>query len=137
MTVGTPPLSGMEQGLVDATWLFGLAGGTNQAFVAGLAAPNAASQATATPIPANTSLVQIDSSVATGSVTLPLALAGTDLAINNNTGNAVNMYASLVINQLTGALDTINAGANSAPVTLTANTITLVMCTKNGKWYTK
>jgi len=137
MTVGNPPLAGMEEGLVDATWLRGLAGGQNEFFQNGLAAPNAASQATGTPIPTGMALVEVDSSVSTGSVVLPFAAAGTEIQLINNTANTVNVYASPVINPSTGALDTINALANATAFPATANNLFAFACAKNGKWAAK
>jgi hypothetical protein len=136
MTIGTPPGTGPQ--LVDGLWLAGIAGGLNQTYQAGLTAPNAASQATATVVPSGISLVEVDTSVANGSLVLPAAIAGTEISIINNTANTLNIYANAAINQATGALDTINALANASPFTgATLNSITWIACAKNGKWYTK
>lgn len=136
MTVGTPP--GTGPGLVDGAWLAGLAGGGNLTAQSGLAAPNANSQATATVIPPGIYLVEVDSSVATGSVVLPPAVAGTELALINNGTGVLNVFADPTINQLTGALDTINNVANGTAVaTVTAPSTTWYSCAKNGKWFSK
>jgi hypothetical protein len=137
MTVGTPPLAGMEEGLVDANWLRGLAATQNEASIFGLAAPNANVQATATPIPSGFALVQVDSAVATGSVVLPFAASGTEIQIINNTAVQVNVFANAALNPLTGALDTINALANVAAFLAAANSIFAFACAKNGKWGAK
>lgn len=136
MTVGTPPGTGPQ--LVDGSWLTGLAGGQNQTYAAGLAAPNANNQATATVIPSGASLVEVDSAVSTGSVVLPAAIAGTELTIINNAGQTINVFANAAVNQLTGALDTINALSNATAFPLTtAIGVLWIACAKNGKWFTK
>lgn len=138
--VGTPPGTGFQ--LVDGVWLTGLAGGANQIYAAGIAAPNANSQATATPVPAVTSLIEVDSSVATGSLVLPAAVAGSQITIINNTANALNTFANVRVNQLTGALDTINSLSNGTAFTgITGNggasPVVIFTCAKNGLWLTK
>ena len=136
MTVGTPPGTGFQ--LVDGNWLNGLAGGTNNNYVSGLAAPNAASQATATPIPSNVEFVEIDSAVPNGSLVLPLAIAGTQIACINTVAQTVNYYANAGINPLTGAQDTINGASNATPFnTSTSAAVIIFYCAKNGSWRTK
>lgn len=138
--VGTPPGTGFQ--LVDGVWLTGLAGGANQIYAAGLSAPNAASQSTATPIPATTSLIEVDSSVSTGSLVLPAAVAGSQITVINNTANGLDVYANTRLNQLTGALDTINTSTNTTAFTgITGNggatPVIIFSCAKNGLWLTK
>ena len=135
MVTGTPPGAGFQ--LVDGAWLSGLAGGQNQSYQAGVTANNAASQATATQIPSLISIVEVDTSVSTGSLVLPAAVAGSEITLINNTGNTINVYASLVTNALTGSLDTINALSNATALQPTANTVTIFYCAKNGHWLTK
>ena len=139
MTVGTPPGTGPQ--LVDGAWLLGISGGENQTFGI-VAAPNAASQSTGTPIPSGVSLIEIDSGVNTGSVVLPAAVAGTEISIINNlgSGNAVNVYANPATNQLTGTLDKIGNASNATATPIsgaTAGTIMWFACAKNGAWYSK
>jgi hypothetical protein len=123
--------------LVDGIWLAGLAGGQNQTYIAGVTANNAASQTTATAIASGLSLVEVDTAVATGSVNLPAAVAGTEVTIINNTAVSINVYASPIINQTTGALDTINALPNANPLQPAANSVTWLACAKNGHWLSK
>jgi hypothetical protein len=138
MTVGLPPLANMEQGLVDATWLNGLAAGQNQTFQSGLAAPNAANQGTATPVPSGISMVEVDSSVNTGSLVLPFAVAGTEISIIQNGTGVLNIYANAGTNPLTAAQDQINNASNAtAFATVTSPSVTWFACAKNGKWYAK
>jgi hypothetical protein len=138
--VGTAPGTGFQ--LVDGAWLTGLAGGANQLYAAGLNAPNANSQSTATPIPATTALIEVDSSVANGSLVLPAAVAGSQITVINNTSNALSIYANTRVNQFTGSLDTINqTGSNTTAFAVTASggalPVAIFTSAKNGLWLTK
>ncbi len=135
MTVGTQPGNGPQ--LIDGTWVNGLAGGQNQTYQSGLTANNAASQSTATSIPAGIAIVEVDTSVANGSLVLPFANAGTEFALNNNTANSLDVYAQPGTNAATSSLDTINSLSNTTAFSAGANAITVFMCAKNGKWFTK
>jgi hypothetical protein len=139
MTVGTPPGTGI--GMVDGAWLNALAGGLNQTYQAGVAATTAASQANGFHYPSGINILEVDSSVATGSIVLPAAVAGTELTIVNTTANALNVYANPSINQLTGSTDQINGASNATAFTVTAsggaNPVPIFYCAKNGAWWTK
>ena len=134
MTVGTPP--GTGPALVDGIWLQGLAGGTNQVAASGLTANNT-TQATATSVPANTSIVEFDTVASSGAAVLPAAVSGTIIDVINNGANPLIVFANLAVNQLTAAQDTINALSNGTGFSVTNATITIFYCAKNGHWLTK
>jgi hypothetical protein len=135
MTVGTPPGTGPQ--LVDGTWLQGLAGGANQSYIAGINL-TVNNQNTGYFLPGLLQLAEVDTAVASGSLTLPAAQAGTEITIfNNGTGQTINIFANPHINQLTGALDTIQATSNATATTLANNAVLILYCCKNGLWLFK
>lgn len=73
MIVGTPP--GTGPGLVDGVWLNGLAGGVNQTYISDVNLTQGASQTAGYFLPSLLQLVEVDTAVANGSLTLPAALA--------------------------------------------------------------
>jgi len=135
MTVGTPPLAGMEQGLVDATWLLGIAAGQNETFQSGITAAGT-TQAGATQLPSGIALIEIDTAPANAGVALPFAIAGTEIGVFNATSSTtLKYYPNVANNPLTGAQDTIN-GATSV-TTPGAQSVTWFSCAKNGIWGAK
>lgn len=140
MTIGRPPQQGQGIGMPDFVWLNGLAGGNNL-WTQSVSALNAASQATAPVIGApnaqgiEATLISVDASVANGSLQLPQAIAGKEIAILNTTANAVNVYANINVNKATGALDVVQGVPNANLINLAASPATLFFfCPKNGVW---
>lgn len=136
MPYGVPPGTGPQ--LVDGAWLTGLAGGVNQSFIAGVnLATN--SQTTGYFLPGLLQLVEVDTAIASGSLTLPAALAGTEIAIfNNATGQTINVFANPNPNaQNAGALDKINTLSNATAITIANNTNLIFFSMKSGLWLTK
>lgn len=143
MTIGRPPQQGQGIGQPDFVWLNGLAGGNNFNCQT-VAAPNAASQATATQIGVpnaqgiEAALIDCNSSVNTGSLQLPQAVKGKELSILNRTANTINVYASPQVNKVTGALDVIiGAGAsntNATAVTIATFVANYFFCPVDGVW---
>ena len=113
--VGQPPLPSRGPGLVDGTWLNGLAGGMNMLYQNGLTAAGT-NQATAFPIQSGIALVEF-STVASGTgANLPTALPGQCVIVFNHGANTLTVYPAVRNNPVTGGQDTI-AGATSATIT--------------------
>lgn len=129
---GTPPTPSNGMGLVDGSWLNGLAGGQNESYQYGIAAAGT-TQATATQLPAGIALIQVDSG--TGGFALPACLAGTELSVFNNSGATLTAYPSVKNNPVTGAQDTINSSTSMGSLTTAASYF--FMCAKNGTWGAK
>lgn len=129
-TVGTPPVPATGPGLVDGTWLNGLANGYNYSFQSGITALGT-TQATATALPAGIYMVEVDTAGSGTGVNLPPCLAGTQLIIYNNGLNTINIFPAVANNPITAAQDTIN---NLTSVTLASHTQTAAACAKNGIW---
>ncbi len=110
-TVGIPPNPATGFGLVDGTWLNGLAGGSNFAYQYGITAAGT-TQATATQIPANIYLVEVDTTAASTGVNLPPALPGTAVVLYNNGASTLAVYPAVANNPITAAQDTINNGTS-------------------------
>ena len=132
---GQSPIPSNGPGLVDGTWLNGLAGGLNNLYQYGLTATGS-TQAGAAQMPSGYSLLEVDSSTAsTGiGVALPFCYQGTSLSIYDNTGNNLTAYPNVTNNPQTAAQDTIN---NTTSVTITAHTPEYFSCAKNGIWSAK
>jgi hypothetical protein len=117
------------------TNLFSVAQAINQmnqaAASQAVAAPNANSQATCTVI--TTPLVNVTSSVGTGSLCLPTATAGSFVFLSNTTGNTVNVFGS---NQpfVPGVQDTINATAGSTANAVVTVAHVVFFSPANGVW---
>jgi hypothetical protein len=128
----------MEQGLIDGTWLIGLAGGQNQLSVNGLTAHSGGGQASALPIPPGIYMVEFDTVAAGGdSAGLPFAgSTGVEIAVINNTANSMNVFANPGTNPATGAADTLNGGAGTA-LAVTAHSVGFIACAKLGVWIGK
>ena len=86
-------------------------------------------QATATVLPLRTAYNVPTVPAGTG-VLLPLSWTGAEIAVNNNQGtNALLIYPN--------GTETINAGAAGVALSIAINTITILYCFTQGKWYTK
>jgi hypothetical protein len=127
--VGTPP--GTGPGLVDGAWLNGLAGGQNYTYQSGITAAGT-TQATATALPTNIYLIEIDTVAASTGVNLPPCLPGTQMQIYNNGAQTLTIYPAVANNPLTAAQDTIN---NATSITLASHVATSPACAKAGNWY--
>jgi hypothetical protein len=135
LAVGTPPTPATGPGLVDGTWLNGLAGGQNATFVSGLTATGT-TQATALQLSAGIQLIEIDTVAASTGVALPACVAGTELSIYNNGASTLTVYPQIANNALTAAQDTIN-NATSFSGGIATHVIVWFACAKNGVWAAK
>src|ERR1700731_1463542 len=127
--VGTPP--GTGPGLVDGAWLNGLAGGQNYTYQSGITAAGT-TQATATQLPTNIYLIEIDTVASSTGVNLPPCIPGTQMQIYNNGANTPPIYPAVPNNPITAAQDTINNGTS---ITLASHVATSPACAKAGVWY--
>lgn len=109
--VGQPPIPSNGFGAVDGAWLNGLAGGSNFAYQSGITAAGT-TQATATQLPANVYLVEVDTAAASTGVNLPPALKGAALTVYNNGAQTLAVYPTVPNNPITAAQDTINNGTS-------------------------
>jgi hypothetical protein len=130
MTVGIPPDDGNE--LINGLWAKGIAAGQNFSYLAGVTAAGA-NQAAAFQLLPGFMLIEIDGGGSATGVALPPAVAGTVIAIFNNTAQTnLVVYPSIVNNGLTAAQDTIN---NTTSLAFTAARQLLIFtCAKNGVW---
>jgi hypothetical protein len=134
-TVGVPPIPATGPGLVDGTWLNGLAGGSNFAYQSGITAHAGGTQAAAFQLLPGVALFQISTVATTGdSVALPECVQGTWLMIANAGTGTLDVYGSPITNGASGTLDTINATAGTSAYTLATNTNAIFFCPKNGAW---
>ena len=135
-TVGQPPLPATGPGLVDGTWLNGLAGGANVLAAFGITSSGITS-ATAAQLSQGFRLYQVDTApTSNGAVNLPLCAAGLDITVINNSSNTLLVFPSLLVNSLTNTQDTLD-GVNSAGGAINVLTISSAefYCSKNGKWF--
>lgn len=126
---GIPPGTGPS--LIDGRWLNALAGGVNYSFASGIAAAGT-TQATSTPLPTMARLISVDTVAAGAGVSLPPAIAGTQISLYNSSANTLTIYPSIINNPKTGVQDTIDS-------TLTSETIAshqhgFLFCAKTGNW---
>lgn len=135
--VGNPPTPNNGPGLVDGTWLNGLAGGQNQSYQAGIAAAGTSSHATSTQLPAGIALIEVDTVAANSGVSLPPAVAGTSIAVFNSTATTLTVYPSISNNPATGSQDTINGGASFSATGASGGTVSVFICAKTGVWGAK
>lgn len=134
-TIGTPPVPATGPGLVDGTWLNGLAAGQNRTFVNALTAHAGGTQAAALQIPTGMALVGFGTVATTGdSAKLPFALTGTTIMVRNAGAQTMNVYANDGTNRTTATTDKINGAANTAAYTLAANTVAIFFCALDGAW---
>ncbi len=133
---GTPPTPATGPGLVDGLWLNGLAGGTNNIVVTGITVAGSTS-ATALQLTPGFSMYELDTApTSNGAVNLPLCVAGTNLAVINNTTNTIFVFPSLLVNTLTATQDTLD-GVNSAggAINIVTTSAAEFYCARNGKWF--
>jgi hypothetical protein len=131
--VGTPPGTGM--GLVDGTWLMGLAGSQNNTFQSGITAAGT-TQATATALPAGIYLIEVDTAAASTGVALPPCIPGTEINVYNNGANTITVYPAVANNPISAAQDTINNGTTLSGG-LATHTPQVFSCAKAGVWSSK
>jgi hypothetical protein len=132
--VGIPPNPSSGFGLVDGTWLNGLAGGSNFSYQSAITAAGT-TQATATQLPANIYLVEVDTTAASTGVNLPPALPGTSLVLYNNGASTLAIYPTVPNNPITSAQDTVNAsGTNTTSTTLATHVRLSCSVAKAGVW---
>lgn len=131
-TVGQAPLS-TGPGLIDGTWLNGLAGGTNNLAQSGITAAGT-NQATAFQLPAQVAMLEVDTAASSTGVALPQCVAGTRLWLRNAGASTLSIYGNATQNSLTAANDTINGTAGSSAYTILTNTNAVFFCAKNGAW---
>ena len=135
-TIGQPPLPATGPGLVDGTWLNGLAGGANVLGVFGVTSTGVTS-ATASQLSQGFRLYQVDTApTSNGGVNLPLCAAGLDVTVINNSSNTLLVWPSLLVNSLTSTQDTLD-GVNSAggAINILVTSAAEFYCAKNGKWF--
>lgn len=130
---GTPPVPGMN--VIDGSWLLGLANGVNNSYQYGITAAGT-TQATATALPTNTYLIEVDTTAASTGVNLVPAFPGTEFSLYNNGANTLTLYPSVANNPLSSpsAQDTINNGSST---TLSSHTLIYCMSAKVGIWACK
>ena len=133
---GTPPTPATGPGLVDGTWLNGLAGGTNALSVFGITITGSTS-ATALQLTPGFRLYELDTApTSNGAVNLPVCVAGGNLTVINNTTNTIFVFPSLLINSTTATQDTLD-GVNSAggSINIATTSAAEFYCARNGKWF--
>lgn len=130
--VGTPPIPSNGFGMVDGTWLNGLAGGTNYSYQSGISAAGT-TQATATQLPAGIFLLEVDTVGSGAGVNLPPCVPGTQNVLYNNGANPLAVYPSVTNNPITAAQDTINNGS-SLSGNLASHVSIAFACAKAGVW---
>lgn len=126
--IGNPPQNG--PGLIDGTWLNGLANGQNYSYQSGITAAGT-TQATALQLPASVYMIEVDTTAASTGVNAPPALPGTQFVLYNNGAQTLTIYPAVANNPTTAAQDTINNGTS---ITLTAHTSIAFACAKAGVW---
>jgi hypothetical protein len=131
--VGVPPVPSNGPGLVDGTWLVGLAGGANSVYQYGISAAGT-TQATATQMPAAIKLMEVDTAASSSGVALPFCYQGTEFGIYNNGANTLTVYPNVANNPITAAQDTID---NTTTVSVSSHTAEIFFCAKNGVWAAK
>lgn len=132
---GMPPLPATGPGLVDGTWLNGLAGGTNYAAQYGITAHAGGTQAAAFQLPQGYAILQVGTVATTDdSVALPQCVQGSFIFLANAGASTLDVYGSPVTNGLTAGHDTINGTAGTSAYTLLTETNAIFFCAKNGAW---
>lgn len=106
---GTVPLPGFQT--IDGNWLIGLAGGVNYSYEYAITAAGT-TQATATQLPSQIRLIEVDTASASTGVNLPPALPGTAVSLYNNGAQTLAVYPTVLNNPVTAAQDTINNGTS-------------------------
>ena len=124
-----PPANGGFR-LMDSAYVLGISQGVNNTFTNGLVGAGT-TQATATVLPANTKLYELDTVASSTGFTLPFALTGTLLHIYNNGAQTATIYPNVTSNPVTGAQDTINNGTST---TILTHVKLSCMAAKDGVW---
>lgn len=134
-TYGTPPTPATGPGLVDGTWLNGIAGGQNRLTINALTAHAGGTQSAAFQIPAGVALVGFATVATTGdSAKLPFALAGSIIMVRNAGAQTLNIYANNATNSATSTTDKINGASNATAYTLAADTSAIFFSARDGAW---
>lgn len=128
---GQKPTTGFQA--PDGDWLQGVADGVNWNYQYNITAAGT-NQATATQLPANKPLVELDTVSSGTGATLPTALQGTTIYLYNNGASNAVIYPAVANNPATSAQDTIN---NTTSVTVNAHTAEMFFCVKTGVWAAK
>lgn len=130
--VGVAPPVGSGPALQDGAWLNGVAGGSNFSYQYGITAAGT-TQATATQLPANTYLLEVDTTASGTGVNLPPCLSGTSNVLYNNGASTLTVYPAVANNPITGSQDTINNGTTLSGGLATHAQISFA-CIKPGVW---
>jgi hypothetical protein len=110
---GNVPFNGFQA--IDGTYVLGLSNGVNYSYQSGITAAGT-TQATATQLPANIRLIEVDTAAASTGVNLPPALTGIAVSLYNNGAQTLTVYPAVANNPVTAAQDTINnASSFSGP----------------------
>jgi len=142
MTTGRAPTPGVGFGTADGLWLNGLAGGDNnyvQDVTASTTQTAAGAAAMGQPNAQGifASLIRILTVAnANDAVSLPQASKGRYLMVLNAAANNAGVFASPLLNKVTGVADTIIGAGNAAAasVTLNGRTAALFFCPADGTW---
>lgn len=129
--VGQTPAPGYV--LPDGNWLLGLSEGVNNTYQYGISAAGS-TQAGATQLPSQKTLVEVDTVASGAGVALPSCLVGTEISLYNNGANTLTVYPTVSNNPVTGAQDTIN---NSTSLSLSSHAPEYFFCANNGNWAAK
>jgi hypothetical protein len=128
--VGRPPPANGGFRLMDSQWVLGVSQGVNNTYASGLTGAGT-TQATATALPANTSMYELDTVGASTGFNLPFAFSGTRLSIYNATGTTATIYPAVTNNPVTAAQDTINS---STSTTILTHVKLTCAAAKDGVW---
>lgn len=131
--VGIPPTTGF--GAVDGGWLFGLANGRNRSYQYAISAAGT-TQTTATQLPSDFALLEVDTAASSTGVNLPFCKQGTTISLYNNGAQTLTVYPAVANNPDTSAQDTINNGTTLSGGMAT-HTAEMFFCAKNGVWAAK
>lgn len=135
--VGVQPTPNGDFGLISQQWAYNLAAGNNWIYTSGVTAHAGGGQTSATPLPPNAFLIEVDTVATTGdSVVLPYCLKGDASLLRNAGGASMNVFANPGTNPNTGTLggDSINGSANTASYAVGSNNSAVVFCAKDGVW---
>jgi hypothetical protein len=130
--VGQPPVPATGFGMVDGTWLNGIANGQNYSYQSGISAAGT-NQATATQLPAATYMIEVDTTSSSTGVAIATCLPGTQFILYNNGANPLAVYPTVPNNPVTAAQDTINNGT-SLSGNLASHASIAFACAKAGNW---
>lgn len=128
---GIPPSLGPL--LADGAWLQGLANGQNSSYISGIAAAGT-TQATATQLPPNFRMIQVDTVPVGSGVALPPAVPGTEILLYISPNQTIIIYPSILNNPLTGTQDTVNNGSSLSVTGASQGAPRVIFCAKLGAW---